>query len=371
MRPTVELFRVAVPDAALEDLRDRLARTRLPNQVEGIGWDQGTELGFFTGLLAHWRDRYDWRRVEAELNEHEHVRVVVDGQPIHALHARSTSPGALPLLITHGWPGSIVEFLDALPGLRESFHVVAPSLPGYGFSGPTTQPGWHPRRIAAAFVQLMDALGYERYGAQGGDWGSIVSANVADLAPDHVAGLHLNFVVVPRPRDAPEPTPDEAAALAAMAEWRRHGAGYQEIQGTRPQTLGYALQDSPAGLGAWIVEKFRDWSERDDDLPRSFSTDRILDNVTLYWVTGTATSSTRLYWEMRQAGRAALPQARVTVPTGVANYPGEVTRPPRRWIEHRYNVTHWADQPRGGHFAAMEVPDLFVDDVRRFFATVA
>jgi microsomal epoxide hydrolase len=366
MALTLEPFRVEVPAPTLEDLRDRLARARLPNQVSDMGWDQGTERGFLTDLVEYWRDGYDWRRVEAELNRYDHVRATVDGQTFHALHARSAAPGAIPLLLVHGWPGSIVEFLDALPALTRTFHVVAPSLPGYGFSGPTTQAGWHPRRIAGGLVELMAALGYERYGVQGGDWGSIVAANVADLAPEHVVGLHLNFVVVPRPVDASDPTPAEAADLAALVEWRRDGAGYQEIQGTRPQTLGYALEDSPVGLCAWIVEKFRAWSDGDDVLA-SFSADRLLDNVTLYWATRTATSSTRLYWEMRRAGRAALPPARVEVPTAVANYPAEITRMPRSWVEARYNLTRWVDQPRGGHFAAMEVPDLFVPDVAAFF----
>jgi pimeloyl-ACP methyl ester carboxylesterase len=362
----LEPFRVEIPDATLTDLRERLARTRLPNQVQGIGWDQGTELGVLEGLLRHWRDRYDWRRVEAELNGYEQVRATVDGQRLHALHARSASPDALPLLLVHGWPGSVVEFLDALPALTETFHVVAPSLPGYGFSGPTDRPGWHPRRIAGACAELMAALGYDRYGAQGGDWGSIVSANIADLDREHVIGLHLNFVIVPRPHDAPDPTPDEQQAFARLADWARDEVAYQQIQGTRPQTLGYGLEDSPAGLCAWIVEKFRAWSGGHDALD-TFSTDRLLDNVTLYWVTRTATSSTRLYWETRRAGRAALPQARIEVPTGIANYPDELTRMPRAWVEHRYHVTHWVDQPRGGHFAAMQVPDLFVDDVRAFF----
>jgi epoxide hydrolase len=363
---TLEPFRVEVPDATLDDLRDRLARARLPNQVADAAWTQGTERGFLHDLVEYWRDGYDWRRVEAELNRYQHVRTSVDGQPLHALHARAGSPDALALVLVHGWPGSIVEFLDALPALTERFHVVAPSLPGYGFSGPTLELGWNPRRIAGALVELLAALGYDRYGVQGGDWGSIVSANMADLDPEHVVGLHLNFVVVGRPTDAPDPTPAEVADLAALAEWRRDGAGYQEIQGTRPQTLGYALEDSPVGLCAWIVEKFRAWSDGDDVLA-SFSADRLLDNVTLYWVTRTATSSTRLYWEMRQVGRGALPHARVEVPTAVANYPAEITRMPRSWVEARYHVTRWVDQPRGGHFAAMEVPDLFVDDVSSVF----
>jgi pimeloyl-ACP methyl ester carboxylesterase len=366
---TLEPFQVEVPAATLDDLSRRLELARWPNQIAGIGWEQGTELEFLTGLVDAWRHDYDWRRVEAELNGYEQVRAVVDGQPIHAIHARSASPDALALLLVHGWPGSVVEFLDALPALTETFHVVAPSLPGYGFSGPTSQPGWHPRRIAAALIEVMAALGYDRYGAQGGDWRSIITANLADLAPDHVVGLHLNFVVVPRPDNGPAPTPAEADALATLSAWGRNETGYQHIQGSRPQTLGYGLEDSPVGLCAWILEKFRAWTDG-QDVRRAFSTDRLLDNVTLYWVTRTATSSTRLYWEMRQAGTAALPQARVDVPTGIANYPGERTRMPRAWVEQRYRITRWSELPHGGHFAAMQVPDLFVDDVRAFFASV-
>jgi microsomal epoxide hydrolase len=285
-------------------------------------------------------------------------------------------PDALPLLLVHGWPGSVVEFLDVLEPLtdpvahggdaRQAFHVVAPSLPGYTFSGPTSAPGWHPRRIAAAFVQLMADLGYGRYGAQGGDWGSIVCANAADLDPGHVAGLHLNFVVVTRPEGAPAATPDEQQGLDAMQAFRRTGGGYAEIQATKPQTVGYGLEDSPAGLAAWIVEKFAAWSDS-DDIEDAFPKDRLLTNITAYWVTRTATSAARLYYEMRRAGRRALPGGYVTVPTGVANFPGEITRTPRSWVEHRYNLVHWTEPARGGHFAAMEVPDLFVDDLRAFF----
>ncbi len=375
-------FRVDVPDAALSDLRERLSRTRLPNQVDGVAWDQGTDRGYLADLLAYWRDEFDWRAAEARINAFDQFVTEVDGQQIHFVHHRSPEPDALPLLISHGWPGSIVEFLDVIGPLTDprahggdpasAFHVVAPSLPGYGFSGPTRAPGWNPRRIAEAYVGLMAALGYDRYGTQGGDWGSIVAANMADLDPAHVAGLHLNFLTVPKPADADPAalTPDEQADLAAIHGWRQTGAGYQEIQGTKPQTLGYALEDSPAGLAAWIVEKFGAWSDGGPDPEASFTRDQLLTNITVYWVTATATSSTRLYYEMRQVGRAAIPQEYVAVPTGVANFPGEVTRTPRSWAEHRYNITHWTEQPRGGHFAAMQVPDLFVDDVRAFFRTV-
>jgi len=375
-------FRVAVPDAVLDDLRERLARTRLPNQVDDAGWDQGTELGFLADLITDWRDGFDWRAAEARINAFDQFVTEVDGQRIHFVHHRSPEPDALPLLISHGWPGSIVEFLDVIGPLTDprahggdpadAFHVVAPSLPGYAFSGPTHAPGWNPRRIAEAYVELMAALGYDRYGTQGGDWGSIVAANVADLDPAHVAGLHLNFLTVPKPEGASfaDLTPEEQAALSRVGDWRRTGAGYQEIQGTKPQTLGYGLEDSPAGLAAWIAEKFGAWSDGGPDPEASFTRDQLLTNITVYWVTETATSSTRLYYEMRRAGRGAIPQEYVAVPTGVANYPGEVTRTPRSWAEHRYNITHWTELPRGGHFAAMEVPDLFVDDVRTFFRSV-
>jgi len=375
-------FRVDVPDAVLDDLRLRLERTRFSNVIDGVGWEQGTDLAYLRELVAHWRDHYDWRAAEARLNAFPQVVTEVDGQTIHAIHARSPEPGALPLLLVHGWPGSVVEFLDVIgplsdPGAHagattDAFHVVAPSLPGFGFSCPTHERGWQPRRIAAAFVQLMIALGYERFAVQGGDWGSIVTANIADLEPERVVGLHLNFVTAGAIRDgsAPALTPAEEDDLARLAEWRRDGTGYQEIQGTRPQTLGYALDDSPAGLCAWIVEKFRAWSDCDGDVERSFTKDQLLNNVTLYWVTATGGSSGRIYWETRQAGRDALPQSRIEVPTGIARYPAEITKMPRAWIERRYNVTHWSDQPRGGHFAAMEVPDLFVDDLRQFFGTV-
>ena len=375
----IEPFRVDVPDAVLDDLRTRLAQTRLPNQVDGVGWEQGTELGYLQELLAYWRDEYDWRAAEARINAFDQYVTELEGQRIHFVHHRSPEPDALPLLVSHGWPGSVVEFLDVIGPLTDprahggdpadAFHVIAPSLPGFAFSGPTHERGWHPRRIAAAYVQLMADLGYDRYGAQGGDWGSIVCACVADLDPSHLAGLHLNFVTVPKPADAKveDLTDEERRALGAMGEWRTTGAGYQEIQGTRPQSLGYGLEDSPAGVCAWIVEKFGAWSDGAPYPEASFTRDQLLTNITTYWVTATATSSARIYYEMRQIGRGALPQEYIAVPTGIANFPGEVTRTPRAWVEHRYNVTHWTEHDRGGHFAAMQVPDLFVEDVRAFF----
>lgn len=376
--PTLRPDPIHIDEAVLVDLRERIARARFPNQIDGIGWDHGTELHWLREVVTRWRDEFDWRAVEAELNAWEPTATEIDGQRVHFLHARSPHPGALPLLLSHGWPGSVIEFLDVLRPLThpddpaDAFTVVAPSLPGYGFSGPTTQRGWSPRRMAAAFVELMASLGYERYGVQGGDWGSIVSQNVADLAPEHVAGLHLNFVSVPRPSGerTAELAPDEQASIEGMRLWNEGEAGYSGIQRTKPQTVGYGLEDSPVGLAAWILEKFRAWTDGRPVPDTAFSLDRLLANVTVYWVTATATSSARLYWEMAQAGRETVPHGFVGVPTGVANYPGEITRMPRRWVEHRYNLTHWSDLPRGGHFAAMQVPTIFVDEVRSFFRTV-
>jgi microsomal epoxide hydrolase len=371
-------FVIDVPDQVLADLHDRLDASRVPNEVSGAGWEYGTNLGYLVELIDYWRGGFDWRAQETRLNALSHFTTSADGQRIHFIHQRSEHPGALPLLLAHGWPGSVVEFLDVIspltdpPDDNDAFDLVIPSLPGYGFSGPTSEPGWHPRRIAAAFVKLMAELGYTRYGVQGGDWGSIVVANMADLAPDRIAGCHLNFLTAPRPtgeRTSSLPL-DEQAGIQEMRSWRERESGYSAIQGTKPQTIGYGLEDSPVGLAAWIVEKFRAWSDCGGNVERSFTKDQLLTNITLYWVTATATSSARLYYEMRRAGATALPQAPIQVPTGIANYPAEVTKVRREWAERRYNITYWTDLPRGGHFAAMEVPDLFADDVRRFFRTV-
>ena len=360
----MEPFTIAVPDAVLDDLHDRLARTRLPNQLADIGWEQGTERNYFVELHSYWHQRYDWRRIESRLNSYSQHLTYIDGTRIHLLHARSAKPDAIPLLMTHGWPGSILEFLDVIELLADDFHIVAPSLPGFTFSGETSQRGWHPRRIAAAWADLMGQLGYESYGLQGGDWGSLVSANLADLHPERIIGLHLNMVTAVHPVPEATLTKEEELEVDAARRWRRSGAGYQEIQGTRPQTLGYALEDSPAGLAAWIVEKVHEWSHGG---VTAFTLDQILDNITAYWVTGTATSSLRIYWEMRQARREALPKNRITVPTAVAMFPGEISYPPRAWTEAAYNVVRWTTPARGGHFAAWEAPTEFSTDVREFF----
>ena len=376
----IERFEVRVDDAVLDDLRARLARTRFPDQIVGSSWEYGIPIDYLRELVEYWRDSYDWRGEEAKLNDVEHFRTRIDGQSIHFVHARSERDDALPLLLTHGWPGSVVEFLEVIPALTapaghggdaaDGFHVIAPSLPGYGFSEPTRSPGWDPWRIAGAFVELMRRLGYERYGAQGGDWGAQVATRIGALDARHCAAIHLNMALAERPSDPPPLTEQDQADLAAMQAFAREESGYALEQSTKPQTVGVALNDSPAGLLAWIVEKFRAWSDCDGHPENVFTRDQLLTNVMTYWVTATATSSARLYWELQHRGSGKGPPEFVDVPTGIARYPKEVIRFPRSWVERRYNVTYWADMPRGGHFAAMEQPELFVDDVRTFFRTV-
>jgi pimeloyl-ACP methyl ester carboxylesterase len=363
----VERFEVHVDDVVLDDLRDRLALTRFPDEIPDTGWEYGIPLDYLRELVAYWQDGYDWRAEEARLNELSQFRTTIDGVSIHFVHVRSEDDDAFPLLLMHGWPGSIVEFLDVIPKLRGEFHLVVPSLPGYGFSSPPAATGWDPSRIASAFATLMARLGYARYGAQGGDWGAQIATRIGAADAEHCAAIHLNMPLGSRPDDAPPLTDADRADLAAMQEFQREEAGYALEQGTKPQTLGVGLNDSPAGLLAWIVEKFRTWSDCDGHPENVFTRDQLLTNVMLYWATRTITSSARLYREARLADLRNGAPARVEVPTGIARYPREVIRFPRSWVERRYNVTHWVDMPRGGHFAAMEQPDLFADDVRTFF----
>jgi pimeloyl-ACP methyl ester carboxylesterase len=378
MGDAIEPLRIRVDDSVLEYLRARLAQTRFPDQIGGTGWEYGIPVDYLRDLVEYWRDTYDWRAQEARLRTLEHFRTEIDGQSIHFVHARSAHADAFPLLLTHGWPGSVVEFLDVVPRLTrpeahgstgaDAFDVVAPSLPGYGFSEPTRTRGWDVARVARAFVELMRRLGYSRYGAQGGDWGAQVATRIGALDPEHCAAIHLNMPIGNRPEDPVALTEQDQADLAAIARFGREESGYANEQATKPQTLGVALNDSPAGLLAWIVEKFRAWSDCDGHPEHAFTRDQLITNVMVYWVTQTITSSARLYWEHQHAGEGV--PAYVGVPTGVARYPKEVLRFPRPWVELRYNVTYWADMPRGGHFAAMEQPALFVEDLRRFFRTV-
>ena len=370
MSDEIERFEIHVDDLVLDDLRDRLALTRFPDEIPDSGWEYGIPLGYLRELVDHWRDTYDWRAEEVRLNELDHFRTVVDGQRIHFVHVRSASVDAFPILLLHGWPGSFVEFLDVIPRLRGDFHLVVPSLPGYGFSDPTRERGWDPTRIARAFGALMDRLGYARYGAQGGDWGAQITTRIGALDEQHCAAIHLNMPIAVPPAEPVALTDAENADLATMQAFAREESGYALEQRTKPQTLSVALNDSPAGLLAWIVEKFRAWSDCDGDPENAFTRDQLVTNVMTYWVTRTIASSVRLYREARLADERGEAPAYVDVPTGVARFPKEPLRYPRAWVERRYNVTHWVDMPRGGHFAAMEQPDLFAADVRTFFQGV-
>jgi pimeloyl-ACP methyl ester carboxylesterase len=378
---SIEKFEIQVPDAVLEDLRRRLEATRFPQQIEGTEWGYGAEIGTIKDLVRYWLEEYDWRKHEAALNAFPQFTTVIDDQRIHFIHARSKHENAMPLIISHGWPGSIVEFMDVIDPLvdpeahggkaEDAFHVVAPSLPGYGFSEFTKKTGYDCHEMAQNFVALMARLGYERYGAQGGDWGAIITNNIAVLDAEHLAGIHLNMpLAFPPPGGMEELSESEQADMADYQNFDTNGTGYQKIQGTKPQSLGFGLNDSPAGLLAWITEKFHAWTDCHGDIWSAVSRDRLLTNVMVYWVSECITSSTRLYYETFKSGRVGVLGGKIEVPTGVARYPREIMRFPRRWVENSYNVTHWTDMPKGGHFAAMEQPESYVADVRKFFGTV-
>ncbi len=384
MGDAIERFEISVDDTVLDDLRERLARTRFPDQIPGTGWDYGTDLSYLKELCSYWRDKFDWRTQEALLNRFEHYRTEIDGETLHFVHARSKVEGALPLVVLHGWPGSVFEFHKIIGPLSDpeahggdagdAFHVVCPSLPGYGWSGPTRHTGVDVRRAGELISALMARLGYARYGAQGGDWGAIITTSMALTDPAHLAGIHLNLVIAGPPEGVENPlegiSPEEAAGIAATGEFMQKETGYQQIQGTKPQTLGYGLNDSPAGLAAWIVEKFRTWSDCGGDVESRFSRDELLTNIMIYWATQTINSSVRLYCETMRTGRFGPPDARVEVPTGCAVFPKEILRPPRKWAEARFNVKQWTTMKSGGHFAALEEPEALVDDIRSFFRIV-
>lgn len=368
---------IAVPDAVLSDLSDRLARTRWPEEIPGSGWGYGTDLAYLRDLCEYWRTRFDWRAQEERFNRYENALTEIDGQTVHYIHARSPEPSALPLVITHGWPGSVSEFLDVIGPLSDpaahggdpadAFHVVCPSIPGYGWSGPTREAGWDVRRVAQAWKTLMGRLGYSRYGAQGGDWGAMISGQLALLDSDHMAGLHVNMPIGWPPAEGGDDlTEQEQADMADLGAFMAEGTAYQQIQGKNPQTLGYGLTDSPAGLAGWIVEKLHAWTDHDGDLEDALTRDQILTNLTVYWVTGTISSSVRLYCESQRAGRFPPMGERVEVPTAAAVFPKEILRMPRSWIEAAYNVVRYTRFDRGGHFAAMEEPDLLIGDLRAF-----
>jgi pimeloyl-ACP methyl ester carboxylesterase len=367
-------YRIDIPQGALDDLRDRLGRTRWPDELPGAGWDLGVPLDYLKGLAGYWATTYDWRGQEAALNEFAQFTTIIDGQNVHFLHVRSPEPEALPLLITHGWPGSIAEFLDIISPLvdpaahggdpADAFHLIAPSIPGFGFSGPTHETGWNTVRVAHAWAELMRRLGYERYGAQGGDTGALISPELGRIDPEHLVGIHVNNLLTFPSGRLDDLSDADQGRLKLMQRWQNEMSGYASIQSTRPQTLAYALTDSPAGQLAWIVEKFKEWTDPAAGLPEdAVDRDRLLTDVSIYWLTATAGSSARLYYEGAKSwGQANEPSA---VPTGVAVFPMDITV--RSIAESQHNIVHWTEFDRGGHFAAMEAPELLVADVREFF----
>ncbi|MGC5568843.1 epoxide hydrolase family protein [Streptomyces sp. FR-108] len=380
-------FRIEIPQADLDDLHARLDRTRWPDELPGVGWAYGVPRTYLKELVEYWRHSYDWRAAEARLNAWPQFTTVVDGADLHFAHIRSPEPGATPLIVTHGWPGSIAEFLGIVGPLTDprahggdpadAFHVVVPSIPGFGLSGPTRDTGWEYRRIAAAFAVLMDRLGYRRFAAQGGDWGAAISRELGRTHPDRVIGVHLNLL--PGAHAGSEPTAGELAALdprereRTLASWRRHQEwtrerqGYAGIQSTRPQTLAYGLTDSPVGQLAWIVEKFKEWTDSDEYPEDAVDRDQLLTNVMLYWLTGTAGSAARVYYERAHAGGGNALAEPSTAPTALAVFPRDNFIPLRHHAERTNRVVRWTEFDRGGHFAAMEQPDLLVGDVRAFF----
>ena len=377
----MEPFRIAVPDAELADLRDRLLRTRSPDAEPVDDWSQGVPLAYLRELCTYWATGYDWRATERRLNALPQYTTVLDGVRIHFLHVRSPHANALPLVLTHGWPGSVLEFEKVIRPLTEpgdpadAFHVVVPSLPGYGFSERPTTTGWTVQRIAAAWMELMTRLGYERYGAAGSDWGTSVTTCLGLQDPGRLAGIHVvPPIAAPDPATFDDLTPAEQAALADLRHAEAHESGYNEEMTTKPQTIGYGLTDSPAALCAWIVEKFAAWTDSGGRPETVLTRDEMLDDITLYWLTRTATSSARLYWEsFRQVGEwfTTATSDTVSVPTGCSVFPKEIPRPSRRWAARRYtDIRHWGEPERGGHFAAFEQPGLFVDELRTFFRLV-
>jgi epoxide hydrolase len=377
MSEEITPFRIDISQDSLDDLQQRLAQTRWPSPVPTAGWEAGVPLDYLKELAEYWRTKYDWRAHEARLNEFAQFTTLIDGQNVHFLHVRSPEPDALPLILTHGWPGSVAEFMNIIGPLTDparhggdrtdAFHVVAPSLPGFGFSSPLTGSGWTTDRVAHAWATLMGCLGYHRYGAQGGDTGAIVSPQLGRIDPEHVIGVHVNNLGTFPSGDPGELTglsETDQARLALMGAWGADMSGYAIVQSTRPQTIAYALTDSPVGQLAWIVEKFKEWTDPSAGLPENaVDRDLILTDVSIYWLTGTAGSAARIYYEDARSWGQTKPRS--SVPTGVAVFPNDITLRPL--AERDHNLVHWTEFDRGGHFAALEAPDLLTDDVRTFF----
>jgi pimeloyl-ACP methyl ester carboxylesterase len=355
-------FRLEVPDAALADLRERLARTRWADEPPGPPWKTGASLTYMKELVPYWASRFDWRAQEARINSFEQFKVTLDGIELHFIHAQGKRQDPMPLLLLHGWPGSIVEFLALIPLLRERFTIVAPSLPGFTLSFAPGQKRFGVEEIAGAVTKLMtDVLGYRRFGLQGGDWGAFIASRIAALRPELVVGLHLNYLTVRRDADSGDADWD-----AQLADWVKERSGYSTIQGTRPQSLAYGLTDSPAGLAAWIAEKFHAWSDNDGAIESAIARDDMLANISLYWFTGAIGSSFWPYYA-RIHGAWSVP-ATVSVPTAYASFPKEILRPPRKIAERMYtNIRRWTVMEKGGHFAALEQPAALARDVSDFF----
>ena len=370
----VRPFRIDVPDETLVDLRRRLAETRWPDAEPVDDWSQGVPLAWIQDMCQYWGSAYDWRDRESRLNRFDHYITAIDGLDIHFIHQRSPHPEARPLLITHGWPGSIVEFHKVIEPLTnptkhggeatDAFHVICPTLPGFGFSGKPTTTGWGVERIADVWAALMARLGYDRYFAQGGDWGSAVTRSLGSQDRAHCEAIHITLAMGTRPVMDTAPTPEEERAITGAEYYRKWDSGYSTQQATRPQTVGYGLADSPAGQASWILEKFWAWTDCDGHPENVLNRDELLDNVMMYWATNSATSSARIYWESFGKPRAV----QLSVPVGVTVYPKEIVPPVRKWMDADYpNIVYWSEQSKGGHFAAFEQPDLFVADLRKCF----
>jgi epoxide hydrolase len=369
-------FRIDFPETAVTDLRDRLRRTRWPEPETVDDWSQGTPLAYVRELCRYWWEEYDWRAAEARLNRFPQFTTAIDGLGIHFIHVRSSHADAVPLLMTHGWPGSVTEFQKVIGPLADpvayggsaadAFHVVCPSLPGFGYSGKPVRTGWGAERTADACDERMSRLGYQRYGAQGGDWGARLAMTLGRRCPEHLTGIHLNMVPFPEPSSTGDLTAEEQAALDALTRHRAQGSAYAAVQATRPQSIGYGLTDSPAALAAWITEKFQAWSDCGGDPSTVFTSDELLDNIMMYWMPATGASAARLYWESFASLTADTRP--VPVPAGCSVFPADIYRPSRRLAQPWFpDLRYWNELGKGGHFAAVEQPATFVSEVRAAF----
>lgn len=376
----IKPFSINVDNAVLKDLDYRLSHTRWPDQV-GSAWLYGTDSHYLKTLVEYWQHDFNWKEQEDQLNQLDQFMTSIQGKNLHFIHQRSSHDDAIPLLMTHGWPGSVSEFTKIIPMLTQperfggdssdAFHLICPSLAGYGFSEAPTTEGFDQQQVALQHIELMQQLGYPQYVVQGGDWGSAVSSWTARLAPQAVKAMHLTLIFAPYPSVKADPfagvTDKEKKHLANSRSRMKEGTGYQAIQSTKPQTLGFSLNDSPVGLAAWITEKFRHWMDCDGHIESVISKDELLTNIMIYWVSQSITSSMRLYYESSHTKSDLFANGRIETPTGHALFPGELYLPPRVWANELYNIQHWTEQPRGGHFAALEQPELLAEDLRLFF----